>query len=152
LNAILNAGGLTNNASTTLTGSGTNIGPVEINGILSPGTTGTPGTFSIGGGLTVQGGAALNMDFTTNNTPGAGVNDLIQVTGDVTMSGGIVNVNPIGLLKTGQPYRLINYTGNLIFNSDFSYNSPNNYTFTTDTNTLGQINIIPSAGPPIWTG
>jgi len=62
---------------------------------------------------------------------------LIVVNGDLIVNGNSITINPVGLLKTGvgNPYRLFNYTGNLIWNADLSVNCPVNYTFTLDTNT-----------------
>jgi fibronectin-binding autotransporter adhesin len=145
------AGPLTNASPTTISGNGTNSGPVEIDGTLAPGATAAPGvvgTFTAASGLTTSG--TLNMDF--GSDPNSVSNDLIQVTGGVTINGGSVNINPMGLLKIGQPYHLIKYTGTLNLNSDFTYSSQNNYSFATDTTTPGQVNVIASGGPSVWNG
>jgi fibronectin-binding autotransporter adhesin len=153
LNTILaGGGGLTNTLGAQISGNGTNVGPAEFGGIVSPGAAGVPGTLTVGGGLTIQGDANLNVDFGPDNTPGAGSNDLIRVTGNVTTFGGTVNVNPMGLLKVGQPYRLITYTGGLTTSGALFAQGPNNYTFTVNTSTPGQINIIASGGPSVWNG
>jgi len=59
-----------------------------------------------------------------------------------------------GLLLTGagNPYRLFNYTGNLIWIGDFNVPSANSYNFVVDTNTAGQGKLVATGGPPVWNG
>lgn len=153
LNGSLLGAGVTSGGLTTIAGSGTATGLMDVSGNVFPGETNVIGTLTAGG-LTLQGGAALFYDLTTTNTPGAGTNDLIVVNGDLTVNGNAITVNPIGLLKTGagNPYRLFNYTGNLIWNADLFVSGPFNYTFAVDTNMVGQVNLIVSGGPPVWNG
>lgn len=154
LNGSLLGAGLTNNATTILAGKGSSAGPVDVSGELDPGDTGgVMGTFTAGG-LTLESGATLNFDLTSTNAIGGGTNDLIVVNGDLTVNGNAITINPSGLLQTGvsHPYRIFNYTGNLIWNADLSVSGPNGYTFTVDTNTHGQINLVASGGPPVWNG
>jgi autotransporter-associated beta strand protein len=109
LNGILGGGGLlTNAAGTTLSGRGTNTGLVWVSGQLLPGTS--AGTFTAGG-LTLDAGATLVYDANTNNTVGGGVNDLIQVNGNLTLNNNSVSINLLGAPQTGVPYRIVNYTG-----------------------------------------
>ncbi len=153
LNGTLLGAGLTNTAPTTVAGSGTNSGPMDCSGTLNPGDTNAIGTFTTGG-LVLQGGATLNFDLGATTTPGGGVNDLIVVKGDLVVNGNTITINPLALLKTtpANPYRLFNYTGNLVWNGDLSATGPGSYTFTIDTNTPGQINLIAAGGPPVWNG
>ncbi len=153
LNGTLLGAGLTNGFGTTLTGFGTSIGTVDSAGLVLPGNTNLAGTLTVGG-LVLGGSAALTYDLAATTTPGGGTNDLIVVNGDLTVNGNAITINPLGLLMTGagNPYRLFNYTGNLIWNADLSVTGPNNYTFTVDTNTPGQVNIVASGGPPVWNG
>jgi autotransporter-associated beta strand protein len=150
---LLGAGGLTNASGSTIVGSGTNAGPVDVSGFLNPGDTNLVGTLTLGA-LALQGGASLIYDLGSVNTAGGGVNDLIVVNGDLTVNGNAITINPLGLLQTGAgtPYRLFNYTGNLIWNGDLTVAGPNNYTFVVETNTPGQINLVASGGPPVWNG
>jgi autotransporter-associated beta strand protein len=150
---LLGSAGLTNNPGAIIAGSGTTAGPADILGTLSPGDTNVPGTFTVGN-LTLESGAMLNFDFGVVNTPGSNTNDLIVVNGDLTINGNSVLINPIGLLQIGVPYRLFNYTGNLIWNSDLQVQNQTsaNYTFTVNTNTPGQVNLVVSGGPPQWNG
>jgi autotransporter-associated beta strand protein len=150
---LLGTGGLTNAAGTIVAGSGTNLGPTDISGDLNPGDTNAVGTFTVSN-LVLESGAAMNFDLGSTNTPGGGVNDLIIVNGDLTVNGNLITINPLGLLRkgSGNPYRLFTYTGNLIRNADLFVTGPNNYNFTVDISTPGQVNIIVSGGPPIWNG
>jgi autotransporter-associated beta strand protein len=145
-------GGLTNAVSTTITGTGTNNGVTDISGTLFPGASNVVGTITAAGGLILESGATVGFDLGGNTTPGSGSNDLIAVTGDLTVNGNTINMNPLALLKTGVPYRLFNYTGNLIWNSDLSIPDVIGYHFAFNTNTPGQVNVIVSGGPPVWTG
>jgi len=98
--------------------------------------------------------ASVGFDLSGNaSAVGGGTNDLIVVNGDLTANGNTITINPLDLLQIGPPgYRLFNYTGNLIWNSDLSFPSVGGYTFAVDTNTLHQVNLVVSGGPPIWNG
>jgi fibronectin-binding autotransporter adhesin len=150
---LLGTAGLTNNAGAIIAGSGTTACPTDISGILSPGDTNVFGTLTVGN-LALEIGATLNYDLGVVTTPGSGTNDLIVVNGDLTINGNTVSINPIGLLQIGVPYRLFNYTGNLIWNNDLLVQNQGsaNYTFAVDTNTPGQVNVVATGGPPQWNG
>jgi autotransporter-associated beta strand protein len=151
LNGIL-GGGITNTTGATiLAGTGTNTGVVDSTGIIFPGASNVVGTLTVGG-LLLESGAILTYDLGSDTTPGSGSNDLIVVNGDFTVNGNQININPLGLLKAGPPYRLLNYTGNLIWNVGPAIPDVSGYHFTVDTNTPGQVNVIVSGGPPVWTG
>ena len=145
--------GLTNNAAAIIAGSGSTACPADISGALSPGDTNVFGTLTVGN-LALEIGATLNYDLGVITTPGSGTNDLIVVNGDLTINGNTVSINPIGLLQVGLPYRLFNYTGNLIWNTDLQVQNQGsaNYTFAIDTNTPGQVNLLVAGGPPQWNG
>lgn len=152
-NGTLLGGGITNAPGTTLIGSGaSSTGTSDFSGNIVPGGAGVMGTLTLGS-LTLEGSAVLNFDLGPTNTPGAGSNDLVVVNGDFTVNGPTININPTGLLLTGVPYRLFNYTGNLIWNSDLNIPTlANGYAFTFNTNTPGQVNVVVSGGPPVWNG
>ena len=110
LNGILGCG-LTNTAGALVAGTGTNNGPVDIGGTLAAGDAGAVGTFTVAGGLTLEPGAVLTNDLSAVST---GNNDLIRVTGDLTVNNNDIYINPVGAtLESGRPYTLITYTGNL---------------------------------------
>jgi autotransporter-associated beta strand protein len=117
---------LSNAPYATIGGNGTNAAPVLASGSsLWPGAGGKPGTF--GSGLLVLDASfntpQLEFDLGTNTTAGGGVNDLLNVNGDIdfTTGGGpnpsagsvTIAVNPVGVLQDGT-YTLINYTGSLV--------------------------------------
>ena len=151
--SLLGTAGLTNNAGAIIAGSGLTTGPADIFGILSPGDTNVFGTLTVGN-LTLETSGSLNYDLGVINTPGSNTNDLIVVNGDLTVNGNSVFINPIGLLQVGVPYRLFNYTGNLIWNGDLLLQNQGtaNYTFVVNTNTPGQVNVVATGGPPQWNG
>lgn len=146
-------GVITNAGGSFLAGTGTCGGFVDCGGTLMPGNTNVAGTISLGG-LQLQPGAAVFLDLGPNTTAGLGSNDLIQVTGNLVVNGNAITVNPQGLLLEGSanPYTIITFTGNLVWNGDLFVSGPYNYTFAVDTNTAGQIRLVASGGPPLWTG
>jgi fibronectin-binding autotransporter adhesin len=87
--------GLTNNAGSTIAGSGTNIGPADVSGFLNPGDTNVFGTLTVSN-LVLESGASLNYDLGTTITPGGGLNDLIVVNGDLTINANAITINPLG--------------------------------------------------------
>lgn len=150
---LLGTAGVTNNAGAIIAGSGTTACPSDVSGFLSPGDTNVFGTLTLGN-LTLEPGAALNYDLGVITTPGSGTNDLIVINGDLAINGNSVFITPLGLLQIGVPYRLFNYTGNLIWFSDLQVQNAGsaNYTFAVDTNNPGQVNLVVSGGPPQWNG
>jgi fibronectin-binding autotransporter adhesin len=144
LNGLIGSG-ITSQPGTTITGTGTANGLVDVSGTLMPGRTGVAGTFNAGGGLTLQGSASVTMNLSSTTAVGGGTNSLVAVTGDLTVNGNNILLNPIkGTLASGT-YRLFTYTGNL--NGSFGTAAtiaPSRYTFSLDTNTPHQVNLIVS--------
>ncbi len=97
----------------TLSGSGTVSGLLtSAGGTINPGGNGAAGTLSFLNGLTESGNVSHQFEFSTPS----GANDLISITGDLTLSG----VNTIiashlggGTVPPGT-YTLFTYTGNLV--------------------------------------
>jgi len=108
LNGLI-GGTLTSQSATTVAGSGTANGLVDVSGDLQPGKTGVAGTFTAQGGLTLEGGATLTSDLSASTSSG---NDLVQITGDLTLNGNTFNINPTGGGLANGTYTLITYTGN----------------------------------------
>jgi fibronectin-binding autotransporter adhesin len=106
------SGSLTSAAGTTIGGSGTNSGPVNVGGAIQPSAvSGTPSTFT-SGDLNLSTGATLTFDLNgTDNTIGSGSNDLLQVNGNFNANNNVVSLNFAGVPQTGVPYTLINYSG-----------------------------------------
>jgi fibronectin-binding autotransporter adhesin len=136
-------GTVTDKINTTLAGSGSASGLVDVSGALLPGTSGVAGTFHAQGGLTLEGGAAVTMDLAPTLGIGGGINDLVAVTGDLNVNGNNITINPLtGTLANGS-YTLFTYTGNL--NGSFgtaSTVSQSRYGFTIDTSTAHQVKLI----------
>ncbi len=97
----------------TLAGNGTNSGAVTLNGgVLSPGATAAAaGTLTLQNGLTLATGSSADFGLTTATTSGGGVNDLVAVTGNLTLNNNNITVNPLAALTTGSPYTLMTFTG-----------------------------------------
>lgn len=96
-------------AGGTLIGSGTLMGNASSSGTMNPGTSGTIGTLKFGSDLTINAGT-VQVDIDGGGTvPVAGShNDLYQVTGDVTLNGGIVEVNAQpGAYSNGAIYKFL---------------------------------------------
>lgn len=158
-NAVLDvagAGGLTLGFGQVLQGRGSVAGNVtDGNSVINPGGTNAVGTLTFSNSLTLAGGGMLRMDLTSNTTPGAGVNDLIVVGGDVDLSSVILQVNFTGDVP-GSTYRLINYSGNLVGTPNVTIQGLENTSFTgvINTATLGQVNLVLTGSPAslIWLG
>jgi autotransporter-associated beta strand protein len=139
LNGTLGGGGvLTNAAGSTLGGTGTSVGPVNLSGTLNPGAP--LGTFTALSGVTLESGANLVFDLNTSTTIGGGVNDLVNVASDLTVNNNSITLNFLTPPTLGSPYRLINFGGNL----NGSFNPivlGSHYTATLDQSTPNQINV-----------
>lgn len=136
-------------------GSGNILGAVNIapNASLVPGTS--PGTLSTGT-VTLAGTSSIMFELDTAGTIGGGVNDLVNVTGNLTLDG-VLTVQPLAGFSNGT-YRLFNYTGSLTNNvlalePGFLTAWPGSVV---DTATIGQVNLTvvpePAAGTIALTG
>ena len=144
--------GRTNGFATDINGSMTSAGIVDVAGV------GVPGTLTINGGLTFQGGNVL-MDLASSSTVGAGVNDLIVVNGALDMNGE-TTITPnflTGGLATGT-YTLIQATSLIGNGSDLSLvvtsGGRQNYALDTST-TPGSVLLQVGGSLPaslIWLG
>jgi len=108
------ANALTEAQGATIGGNGTNNGTVFLDGGLFPGVGGKPSTFG-SGPLTVDANGAPIVEFSlgATNTPGAGVNDLINVSGSLDGQFNPITINPVGPMQN-VTYTLINYSGSLV--------------------------------------
>ena len=84
--------GVTNNGG-TISGSGTIIGDVFNDGILSPGNS--PGAMLIDGDLTLLSNSLLNLDVEGITSPGVDY-DLLDVTGQIIFGGAMAVIIPTG--------------------------------------------------------
>lgn len=89
--------------------------------------------------LALSSGSILAFDLGAPDTAGAGNNDVIDVTGNVTLDGRI-NITPQADFGIGA-YRLINYGGTLTDNGLIVGTAPD-FRYQVQTATAGQVNLI----------
>ncbi len=160
VNGAINSSATTASAAGTLTGTGYIGGLVSVNGIgkFSPGFN-APGTFTLGGGLTLNGGT-VNFDLANVTTTGGGVNDLISLNGGALTFSGTSTINPNflnGPLANGI-YTLVSggaSTGGSTANLLWGGPSGTRQTIALDTGTTGSLLLNVSGTPAanlIWRG
>lgn len=131
----------------TLGGSG-NVGSLTVlgGGTLAPGNS--PGTLG-SGTLTLNDTSILSFELDPADlTIGLGINDLVSVTGNLTLDG-LLDVVPTSgdflSANIGQSWRLLNYSGSLT-NQNLSLRSMpslgSGLSWGIDTNTTGQVNLV----------
>lgn len=138
----------------TLGGSGTIAGDVTVldGATLSPGSS--AGTLTLGS-LTLSDGSILDYELGQAGVIGSGVNDLIEINGDLTLDG-TLDITDIGGFGAGV-YRLMNYGGALTDNGldlgDLPAGSDAQDLFL-QTAIDGQVNLVNSAGLTLsfWDG
>ena len=145
--------GIATQPSTSLSGTGTVNGLVDVSGAFYPGAISGVGTFNAAAGLTLETQGSVIMDLGATTNAGGANNDLVVVTGDLTPNGNTISINPItGILASGT-YELMTYTGNL--NNSFgsvSTLSPSRYGLTLNTSTPHQV-LLTVVGNPnnlVW--
>ncbi len=149
-------GGFTNRAGKAFGGGGTVIGDLTVNGTVSPGAAGV-GTLTLSNNLAVADGT-LNFEVSNVSTPGSGTNDLIDVAGNVVLSGyNAINVFPaVGSFSLTNT--LIRYGGNLTGDASYFYvANAGDYrqTFWINTDTPGEVRLVTSGGSGVdlvWSG
>ena len=137
--------GITSQFDTTVSGTGTANGLVDVSGTLLPGGAGVAGTFHAGGGLTLEGGAAVTMNLSPST---GGNNSVIAVTGNLTVNGNNITINPLsGTLGAGT-YTLFTYSGSLSGSfGTVSTGGSSRYSLSLSTGTAHQVNLIVSGQP-----
>ena len=145
--------GISTQGGTSLSGTGTINGLVDVSGAFYPGAINGVGTFNAAAGLTLEMSATVTMDLGATTNAGGANNDLVVVTGDLTPNGNTISINAIsGILASGT-YELMTYTGNL--NNSFGSVqtvSPSRYGLTLNTNTPHQV-LLTVVGNPnnlVW--
>ncbi len=135
----------------TLSGSGSIGGTVIVadGGRIAPGTS--PGTLSVAG-LTLSNNSILDFELATPGVVGGGINDLIEISGNLTLDG-ILNIANAGGFGNGT-YRLMNYSGNLTNNGLVFGTLPTGlWDVTIDTTTANQVNLlVAAAATQYWDG
>lgn len=95
---------------------------IESGAILSPGdyvngTSSAKDSLDINGSLTLRKGSVSNFQLGQTHVPGGDLNDLVNVTGDLTLGGTLNVYEPEGGSFGPGVYRLFNYGGTL-YNAD----------------------------------
>ena len=144
LNGLIGSG-ITSQPGTTVYGSGTANGLVDVYGAIIPGGAGVAGSFDAAGGLTLENGATVTMNLSPSTS---GNNSVIAVTGNLTVNGNNITINPLsGTLATGT-YTLFTYTGSLTGTfGTASTVASSRYSFSLSTSTPHQVNLIVSGQP-----
>lgn len=156
LNGTHTGGGLyTVAAGATLAGSGSTTAPVTVadGGILVPGNS--PGTLSTGS-LTLSEASILRFELDAPNLGNSPLSDRIDVAGNLVLDGLLV-VEPLagfGTPRTGDRWRLFNYTGSLtdnglVLDAGLLPGLPPAMYYYIDTSVVGQVNLgvgVPEPG------
>jgi fibronectin-binding autotransporter adhesin len=142
-------------AGATLGGTGTIGGNVSLaNGaILAPGA-GSAGTLTIGGNLSLSATTQLDFEFGQAGSVGGGLNDLVEVGGNLTLDG-VINVSvPAGGAFDIGVYRVFNYGGALTDNGLTLGALPGGSNVAVQTSIAGQVNLVNSEGLTLnfWDG
>jgi len=140
-------------AGAVLGGTGTIGGSVALNGTLVPGAGGA-GTLTIAGNLNIAQGATLNYEFGAANTAGGGLNDLVNVGGNLVLDGTINVSQTIGGNFGAGIYRVFNYGGTLTDNGLTVGAAPAGSNIGVQTSVAGQVNLVNYAGLTLnfWDG
>ena len=115
IDAALAGGGSVNGAAgTTLGGNGAIVGPINAAGQISPGDVNSIGTLTASNGVTLTAGGTLRFDLNnTDPTVGSGINDLLQIGGNLTLNNNSIGINIQGIPTVGLNYGVISYSGTL---------------------------------------
>jgi autotransporter-associated beta strand protein len=109
--------------------------------IVAPHLSGGAGTLTVVGNVTLDSTTALNFNLASPGTSGSGINDLIDITGNLSLDG-TLNVNNLSGFGAGT-YRLFNYTGALSGAGLTQGTMPTGlgFTYTIDTSAANQVNL-----------
>jgi autotransporter-associated beta strand protein len=160
VSGAINASAVTAVTAGQLTGTGYIGGLVSVNGggKFSPGNGG-PGTFNLGGGLTLNGGT-VNFDFANTTTVGGGVNDLIALNGGALTFSGTSTINPSfvnGPLANGTYTLISGGAATVGSTANLTWGGPGGtrQTIALDTATTGALKLNVSGTPAaslVWRG
>ena len=154
-------GGFALAANQTLSGNGTVAGSMSDGSatVIAPGGAGTAGTLTITTNLTLTGNGSLAVDLAATTTTGGGVNDLIQVNGNLNLSTGTptpVTFNFLGgVPTTGTAYTLIQCTGTLTGTPATAFTNALNSRYTAAFSQVGNNVVVTFSGSAsnlVWTG
>ncbi|HLX68014.1 MAG TPA: hypothetical protein VKV04_00160, partial [Verrucomicrobiae bacterium] len=100
-------------SGTTLGGNGTITGALTAGGQVNPGDIKAIGTLTASN-VTLSSGASLNFDLSDSNpSEGVGINDLLQINGNLTLNNNTLGIDIRGIPTPGFNYAVISYLGTL---------------------------------------
>ena len=155
-------GDVTMATGTTLAGTGTINGTTTdaFGAIIAPGPTSAAksvGTLNLNN-LTLSGGSTINLDLSTDPTQVGGANDLLNITGTLSLSVPTsLAITPVSGFLSNGTYRLMNYVGGNPSASNFTVSgvpTDSRQTYVPNTSTPNQVNLIVSGSPAnlTWKG
>ena len=115
---------------------------VASHAIITPHNSGVlAGTLTVGGDVILDHSTTLNFNLAAPGTNGSGINDLIDITGNLSLDG-TLNVTALSGFGIGT-YRLFSYTGMLTGAGLIQGAMPTGlgFAYTIDTSTTGQVNL-----------
>lgn len=170
-NATLDVSAMTNNVASdnalylssgapvqALGGSGTVNGNVVCASTASivPGGSNAVGTLTVTTNLILNSGVTVPFELNTATTPGSGVNDLVNVGGEIDPQYATISVTPLSQLANGGTYRLFNYGTESAnpFNPTVTTDTRFTFTLTDSGGSPGHIdlNVTGSNSNLVWSG
>lgn len=140
--------GTINNAGTVVVSNTVTLGIANANGVQ-------PGTLNIGGNVTLPTGVVTKFKLGSSTVIGSGVNDYLNVTGNLTLNNNNLDLGFAGAPVTGT-YDLVDYSGTKAGSFNFAFiNTTRNTTFTLDQTTANHVRVMVAGGPPAsltWKG
>ncbi len=121
---------------------------------LVPGGSNSIGTLSFSNNLSLANMTA-SFELNTATTPGNGVNDLVNVGGDLDPNGATIFVTALTPLTSPGTYRLFNYNGAELHPVSYAgVQTDTRYTFALDDSTTKQVNLLVSGSSSslVWSG
>lgn len=144
--AISGGGSVSTAAGTILGGNGTIAGAINAGGQINPGDLNAIGTLTATNNVTLMNGASLKFDLNAlDATEGFGINDLLQIGGNLALNNNAVTINIRGIPSPGFNYPVVSYFGTLSggFNPTVI---GTHYTASIDTNSPGVVFVDITGG------
>ncbi len=138
------------------------LGSPTVAGTLNVGGTGAARTATFANNLTLNASAVV-IDLSNTNTVGSGVNDLVVINGNLTLTGtNNLSINQTGSSFSASAYTLFQYSGtltgtaaNFTINGSGSGTTRQSFIVNTGSGTNSAITLTVSAGAPAnltWVG
>jgi autotransporter-associated beta strand protein len=126
---------------------------VTVTNNLVVGPLGAAGTLNLSGNLILANPFPLVFDLGPNNTTGSGINDLLNVAGNVSFNNNPVSFTYNGSLLAGSSYTIITFSGSRI--GLLTYTNDTRSQLGLDQTTPGQVNLVVTNWNPatlLWQG